>query len=174
MCHLLHIEWRCAHSQTIQEFCRAATAPSRSRTPSSTLTPQPCEPFLATYGPAPRNPTAHEFRNFCCGFACCAADRKRAEQEVRELERALGVGAGEKVRGWGRGKREVRAGRRRCVAVGRRHEERCEALHYGLGKVGEGEAGSRRVVWLHGGEGGKGEEGKVVGRFNGEEAVTEG
>lgn len=75
-----------------------------------------------------------------------------------------GWGEGE---GWGRGKREVREGRRRWVAVGRRHEERCEAVHFGLGMVGEG-AASRRVVRLDGGEdvveggGGLGEEERNV------------
>lgn len=72
---------------------------------------------------------------------------------------------GEKVRPWewGRGKREVRRVRRWCEGVTRRHEGRCEALHYGLGAVGDdgvGGGGFRRVVRL-GVDEGKGEEGLV-------------
>ena len=90
MCRLLHVEWRCKHKQNIWEYCRDATAPSR--TPSVTeRSKQPCEAFISQYTLTPSGPTADEYRNFCCKFSCYLEDQAATFKQVRDLESALGI-----------------------------------------------------------------------------------
>ena len=143
MCRLLHVEWRCKHKQNIWEYCRDATAPSR--TPSVTeRSKQPCEAFVSKYTLTPSGPTADEYRNFCCQFSCCSEDQAATVKEVRDLEAALGIKEGEKVGRLpgvflNRQQKALREASRKKGLVVRRHEERCEALYYGLGVVQEGD-----------------------------------
>lgn len=143
MCRLLHVEWRCKHKQNIWEYCRDATAPSH--TPSVTeRSKQPCEAFVSAYTLAPLGPTADEYRNFCCKFSCCAEDQAATFKEVRDLESALGIKEEEKVSRLpgmflSRQKKALSEARRKLGLLLKRHEERCEALYYGLGVVQEGD-----------------------------------
>jgi hypothetical protein len=143
MCRLLHVEWRCKHKQNIWEYCRDATAPSR--TPSVTeRSKQPCEAFVSAYTLTPTSPTADEYRNFCCQFSCCAEDQAATVKEVRDLEAALGIKEGGKVGRLpgvflSRQQKALREARRKLGLLLKRHEERCEALYYGLGVVQEGD-----------------------------------
>jgi hypothetical protein len=143
MCRLLHVEWRCKHKQNIWEYCRDATAPSR--TPSVTeRSKQPCEAFVSAYTLTPSGPTADEYRNFCCKFSCCLNDQAATLKEVRYLEAALGIKEGEKVSRLpgvflSRQQKALKEARRKLGLLLRRHEERCEALYYGLGVVQEGD-----------------------------------
>jgi hypothetical protein len=143
MCRLLHVEWRCKHKQNIWEYCRDATAPSR--TPSVTeRSKQPCEAFVSAYTLHPSGPTADEYRNFCCQFSCCADDQAATFKQVRDLEAALGIGEKEKVSRLpgvflGRQQKALKEARRKLGLLVKRHEERCEALYYGLGVVQEGD-----------------------------------
>lgn len=143
MCRLLHVEWRCHHKQNIWEYCRDATAPSR--TPSVTeRSKQPCEAFVQKYTLTPSGPTEDEYRNFCCKFVCCLEDQADTYKAVQELETALGLKAGEALPRvpsvfLGRQKKELKVARRKFGLLVKRHEERCEALYYGLGVVQEGD-----------------------------------
>jgi hypothetical protein len=63
---------------------------------------------------------------------------------VRDLEAALGIKEGEKVSRLpgvflSRQQKALKEARRKLGLLLRRHEERCEALYYGLGVVQEGD-----------------------------------
>jgi hypothetical protein len=143
MCRLLHIEWRCKHTQNIWEYCRDATAPSR--TPSATEQGNtPCEAFTVKYGLAPKERTDDEYRNFCCKFDCCLEDQSYVYKQVLELEAALGIVPKESLPHIpsffpSRQQRSLKDLRRKFQSLAKRHEERCEALYYGLGVVKEGD-----------------------------------
>lgn len=143
MCRLLHVEWRCKHKQNIWEYCRDATAPSR--TPSVTeRSKQPCEAFVSKYTLTPAGPTEDEYRNFCCKFTCCLEDQAEISKQVQDLEAALGITSKDNVPRipslfLNRQQKSLREARKRFQLLLKRHEERCEALHYGLGIVQEGD-----------------------------------
>lgn len=143
MCRLLHVEWRCKHKQNIWEYCRDATAPSR--TPSVTeRSKQPCEAFVAKYTLTPSGPTADEYRNFCCRFTCCLEDQAATFKQVRDLESALGITEKDSVPRLpslflNRQQKSLKEARKKFQLLLKRHEERCEALYYGLGVVQEGD-----------------------------------
>lgn len=138
MCRILHVEWRCTHTQNIWEYCRDATAPSR--TPSNDREHQPCAAFVEKYGARPKKPTEDEYRNFCCKFTCCLEDQADVFKQVEDLEKALGMKSNQSLLRvpsfmLSRQKRELKILRRKYQALTKRHEERCEALYYGLGVV---------------------------------------
>lgn len=143
MCRLLHVEWRCKHKQNIWEYCRDATAPSR--TPSVTeRSKQPCEAFVSKYTLTPSGPTADEYRNFCCKFVCCLEDQADTFQQVRNLESALGMTERDSLPHvpsifLSRQQKTLKEARKNLQALVKRHEQRCEALYYGLGVVQEGD-----------------------------------
>ena len=143
MCRLLHVEWRCKHKQNIWEYCRDATAPSR--TPSVTeRSKQPCEAFVSKYTLTPSGPTADEYRNFCCRFTCCLEDQAATFKQVRDLESALGITEKDSVPRLpslflNRQQKSLKEARKKFQLLLKRHEERCEALYYGLGVVQEGD-----------------------------------
>ena len=143
MCRLLHVEWRCKHKQNIWEYCRDATAPSR--TPSVTeRSKQPCEAFVEKYTLSPSGPTADEYRNFCCRFTCCLEDQAATFKQVRDLESALGITEKDSVPRLpslflNRQQKSLKEARKKFQLLLKRHEERCEALYYGLGVVQEGD-----------------------------------
>lgn len=143
MCRLLHVEWRCKHKQNIWEYCAAATAPSR--TPSVTeRSKQPCDAFVQKYTLTPSGPAADEYRNFCCKFVCCLEDQADTFKQVQDLEIALGMTANDKVSRLpsvflSRQQKALREARKKFGLLLKRHEERCEALYYGLGVVQEGD-----------------------------------
>ena len=143
MCRLLHVEWRCKHKQNIWEYCRDATAPSR--TPSVTeRSKQPCEAFVEKYTLSPSGPTADEYRNFCCRFTCCLEDQAATFKQVRDLESALGITEKDSVPRLpslflSRQQKSLKEARKKFQLLLKRHEERCEALYYGLGVVQEGD-----------------------------------
>jgi hypothetical protein len=143
MCRLLHVEWRCKHKQNIWEYCRDATAPSR--TPSVTeRSKQPCEAFVSKYTLTPSGPTADEYRNFCCKFTCCLEDQAATFKQVRDLEAALGMTEKDSVPRipslfLSRQQKSLKVARKKFQLLLKRHEERCEALYYGLGVVQEGD-----------------------------------
>ncbi|KAM0715527.1 hypothetical protein Q7P37_009025 [Cladosporium fusiforme] len=138
MCRLLHVEWRCTHKQNIWEYCRDATAPSR--TPSNDREHQPCAAFVEKYGADLKGPTDDEYRNFCCKFACCLKDQADVYKQVMDLEAALGMKANESLPHrpsflLSRQQKSLKNLRKKFQALAKRHEERCEALFYGLGVV---------------------------------------
>lgn len=143
MCRLLHVEWRCKHKQNIWEYCRDATAPSR--TPSVTeRSKQPCEAFVSKYTFTPSGPTADEYRNFCCRFTCCLEDQAGTFKQVKDLEAALGIMEKDSVPRFpslflSRQQKSLKEARKKFQLLLKRHEERCEALYYGLGVVQEGD-----------------------------------
>lgn len=144
MCRLLHVEWRCTHKQNIWEYCRDATAPSR--VPSAGRgQQQPCKAFVSQHTLTPEAPTADEYRDFCCKFACCDEDKAAMQRQVQYLEAALGMAPGESLSRIpsvfrNRQQKSLKALRKKCQALVKRHEERCEALYYGLGVMEEGDA----------------------------------
>nr|OQO18628.1 hypothetical protein B0A51_14218 [Rachicladosporium sp. CCFEE 5018] len=158
MCRLLHVEWRCTHTQTIFEYCRDCP-----RTPGPSPQPlRPCDAFLAQHGPNPTTPTADEFRNHCCHFTCCLSDQSELHERVRDLERSLDLQPGGKLKGrltpgWARGKgeRDLVEARKGLARLVKRHGERCEALYYGLGWLQQGAEGWRVEVKLKDGAGGE-------------------
>ena len=143
MCRLLHVEWRCKHKQNIWEYCRDATA--TSRTPSVTeRSKQPCEAFVTKYTLTPAGPTEDEYRNFCCKFQCCAEDQAALSKQVQDLETTLGMTAKDSIPHipslfLSRQQKSLKLARKKFQLLLKRHEERCEALHYGLGIVQEGD-----------------------------------
>ncbi len=81
---------------------------------------------------------------------CCQGSRENGEEEmaarweVRDLETALGIGEKEKVSRLpgvflSRQQKALKEARRKLGLLLKRHEERCEALYYGLGVVQEGD-----------------------------------
>ena len=149
MCRLLHVEWRCKHTQNIWEYCRDATAPSR--TPSAEQANTPCESFVSKYGLTPKGPTDDEYRNFCCKFVCCLEDQAHIYKQVLELEEALGISPNESIPHipsflLSRQQRSLKTARKKFQALAKRHEERCEALYYGLGFVQQSDA-YRAPAW---------------------------
>lgn len=143
MCRLLHVEWRCKHKQNIWEYCRDATAPLR--TPSVTeRSKQPCEAFVSKYTLTPSGPTADEYRNFCCKFTCCLEDKAATFKQVKDLASALGMTEKDSVPRipslfLNRQQKSLKVARKKFGLLLKRHEERCEALYYGLGVVQEGD-----------------------------------
>ena len=141
MCRLLHVEWRCKHTQNIWEYCRDATAPSR--TPSAEQANTPCEAFVSNFGlTPPKGPTDDEYRNFCCRFDCCLQDQARVYKQVLELEAALGIAPKGSLPHipsifLSRQQKSLKEVRKKFQFLAKRHEERCEALYYGLGVVEE-------------------------------------
>jgi hypothetical protein len=140
MCRLLHVEWRCKHTQNIWEYCRDATAPSR--TPSAEQANTPCETFVSKYGLTPKGLTDDEYRNFCCKFDCCLADQTQVYKQVLELEAALGITPKESIPYipsflLSRQQKSLKDARKKFQSLAKRHGERCEALYYGLGVVEE-------------------------------------
>jgi hypothetical protein len=149
MCRLLHVEWWCKHTQNIWEYCRDATAPSR--TPSAEQANAPCETFVSKYGLTPKGPTDDEYRNFCCKFVCCLEDQAPVYTQVLELEEALGISPKESISHipsflLSRQQKSLKQARKKFQALAKRHEERCEALFYGLGFVEESDA-YRAPAW---------------------------
>ena len=143
MCRLLHVEWRCKHKQNVWEYCRDATAPSR--TPSVTeRSKQPCEAFVSKYTLTPSGPTADEYRNFCCRFTCCLEDQAATFKQVKDLEAALRITEKDSVPRLpslflNRQQKSLKEARKKFQLLLKRHEERCKALYYGLGVVQEGD-----------------------------------
>ena len=140
MCRLLHVEWRCKHTQNIWEYCRQATA--LSRTPSAGQANTPCETFVAKFGTTPKGPTDDEYRNFCCKFDCCLQDQSQVYKQVLELEAALGIAPKKSIPhipsfSLSRQQRSLKHARKQFQSLAKRHDERCEALYYGLGFVEE-------------------------------------
>jgi hypothetical protein len=149
MCRLLHVEWRCKHTQNIWEYCRDARAPSR--TPSAEQANAPCETFVSKYGLTPKGPADDEYRNFCCKFVCCLEDQALIYKQVLELEEALGITPKESIPHipsflLSRQQKSLKQARKKFQALAKRHEERCEALFYGLGFVEESDA-YRAPAW---------------------------
>jgi hypothetical protein len=143
MCRLLHVEWRCKHKQNIWEYCRDATAPSR--TPSVTeRSRQPCDAFVSKHTLTPAGPTEDEYRNFCCKFVCCLEDQANSHKKVQDLQAALGMTDKDSIPHvpslfLSRQQKALKEARKKFQLLLRRHEERCEALYYGLGVVQEGD-----------------------------------
>jgi hypothetical protein len=141
MCRLLHVEWRCKHTQNIWEYCRDATAPSR--TPSAAEQANtPCEAFVSKHGLTPNGPADDEYRNFCCKFVCCLEDQAGVYTQVLELEAALGIAPNESMPHipsflLSRQQKSLKDARKKFQLLAKRHEERCEGLYYGLGFVAE-------------------------------------
>jgi hypothetical protein len=139
MCRLLHVEWRCKHTQNIWEYCRDATA--LSRTPSAAEQANtPCEAFVSKHGLTPNGPTNDEYRNFCCKFDCCLTDQSQVYKQVLELEAALGIAPKESIPHipsflLSRQQKSLKDARKKFQSLAKRHDERCEALYYGLGFV---------------------------------------
>jgi hypothetical protein len=143
MCRLLHVEWRCKHKQNIWEYCRDATAPSR--TPNVTeRSRQPCDAFVSKHTLTPAGPTEDEYRNFCCKFVCCLEDQANSHKKVQDLQAALGMTDKDSIPHvpslfLSRQQKALKEARKKFQLLLRRHEERCEALYYGLGVVQEGD-----------------------------------
>lgn len=143
MCRVLHVEWRCKHTQNIWEYCRDATAPSR--TPSAEQAKQPCEAFVAKHTLTPSGPTEDEYRNFCCKFVCCLEDQADLYKQVLDLESALGLKPNESIPHipslfLSRQQKSLKELRKKFQSLVKRHEERCEALYYELGVVQESDS----------------------------------
>ena len=137
MCKLLHIEWRCHHAQNVWQYCR--DAPRSTNTNRIRL---PCEDFVKAHSASPTKPTADEYRNHCCRFPCCETDKAPLYQQVRAVEKALGLGHDRNLPFkprllLTRQERSCKELRRQYSKVKQRHDERCDALHYGLGWVEE-------------------------------------
>jgi hypothetical protein len=143
MCRLLHVEWRCKHKQNIWEYCRDATAPSR--TPSVTeRSKQPCDVFVSKHTLTPAGPTEDEYRNFCCKFVCCLEDQADAHKKVQDLQSALGMTDKDSIPHvpslfLSRQQKALKEARKKFQLLLKRYEERCEALYHGLGVVQEGD-----------------------------------
>jgi hypothetical protein len=143
MCRLLHVEWRCKHKQNIWEYCRDAAAPSR--TPSVTeRSKQPCDAFVSKHTLTPAGPTEDEYRNFCCKFVCCLEDQADSHKKVQDLQAALGMTEKDSIPHvpslfLSRQQKALKEARKKFQLLLKRHEERCEALCYGLGVVQEGD-----------------------------------
>jgi hypothetical protein len=143
MCRPLHVDWRCKHKQNIWEYCRDATAPSR--TPSVTeRSKQPCDAFVSKHTLTPAGPTEDEYRNFCCKFVCCLEDQANSHKKVQDLQAALGMTDKDSIPHvpslfLSRQQKALKEARKKFQLLLRRHEERCEALYYGLGVVQEGD-----------------------------------
>jgi hypothetical protein len=142
MCRILHVEWRCKHKQNIWEYCRDATAPSR--TPSVTeRSKQPCDAFVSKHTLTPA-PTEDEYRNFCCKFVCCLEDQADSHKKVQDLQAALGMMEKDSIPHvpslfLSRQQKALKEARKKFQLLLKRHEERCEALYHGLGVVQEGD-----------------------------------
>jgi hypothetical protein len=143
MCRLLHVEWRCKHKQNIWKYCRDATAPSR--TPSVTeRSKQPCDASVSKHTLTPAGPTEDEYRNFCCKFVCCLEDQADSHKKVQDLQSALGMTEKDSIPHvpslfLSRQQKALKETRKKFQLLLKRHEERCEALYYGLGVVQEGD-----------------------------------
>jgi hypothetical protein len=137
------VEWRCKHKQNIWEYCRDATAPSR--TPSVTeRSKQPCDAFVSKHTLTPAGPTEDEYRNFCCKFVCCLEDQADSHKKVQDLQSALGMTDKDSIPlvpslSLSRQQKALKEARKKFQLLLKRHEERCEALYYGLGVVQEGD-----------------------------------
>lgn len=138
MCKLLHIEWRCGHKQNVWQYCR--DAPPRSSDANHIRLP--CEDFVKAHGQSPTKPTADEYRNHCCSFPCCEVDKAPLYQQVRAVEKALGLRHNRNLPFkprllLTRQERSCKELRRQYAKIKQRHDERCDAVHYGLGWVEE-------------------------------------
>jgi hypothetical protein len=92
----------------------------------------------------PAGPTEDEYRNFCCKFVCCLEDQANSHKKVQDLQAALGMTDKDSIPHvpslfLSRQQKALKEARKKFQLLLRRHEERCEALYYGLGVVQEGD-----------------------------------